>query len=195
MHPLILKTGQNLSHIQRSTQGREGPTCAKRALKSGEPPWAEKVVVNPLSASAGGELFWSTWRNCVLLDMQQKFSRRGFYTSPPSQKHLRSSKRLWKVKLKVQMKSLSCIFLCDSTDCRPPDFSVRGAFQARVLEWVAISFSRGSPHPGMEPRSPAVQADASPSEPPGRPLKRLDPECQHSEWEGEEPNPLIVWTT
>ena len=73
------------------------------------------------------------------------------------------------------------LILCDSTDCSPPDFSVRGAFQARVLEWVAISFSRGSPHPGMEPRSPAVQADASPSEPPGRPLKRLDPECQHSE--------------
>ena len=46
MHPLILKTGQNLFHIQRSTQGREGPICAKRALKSGEPPWAEKVVVN-----------------------------------------------------------------------------------------------------------------------------------------------------
>ena len=31
--------------------------------------------------------------------------------------------------------------LCDPLDCSPPGFSVRGIFQARVLEWVAISFS------------------------------------------------------
>ena len=34
--------------------------------------------------------------------------------------------------------------LCDPMDCSPPVFSVHGIFQARVLEWVAISFSRGS---------------------------------------------------
>ena len=38
----------------------------------------------------------------------------------------------------------SCPTLCDPTDCSPPGSSVRGIFQARVLEWVAISFSRGS---------------------------------------------------
>ena len=32
-------------------------------------------------------------------------------------------------------------------DCSPPDFSIHGIFQARVLEWVAISFSRGSSWP------------------------------------------------
>jgi len=32
-------------------------------------------------------------------------------------------------------------------DCSPPDSSVCGIFQARVLEWVAISFSRGSSQP------------------------------------------------
>ena len=55
-------------------------------------------------------------------------------------------------------------------DCSLPGFSVHGIFQARVLEWVAISFSRGSPNPGTEPRSPALQADTLPSEPSGKPL-------------------------
>ena len=34
--------------------------------------------------------------------------------------------------------------LCDPVDCSPPGFSVLGILQARILEWVAISFSRGS---------------------------------------------------
>ena len=37
--------------------------------------------------------------------------------------------------------------LCDSVDCSPPGFSVHGILQARILEWVAISFSRGSSRP------------------------------------------------
>ena len=37
----------------------------------------------------------------------------------------------------------SCPTLCDPMDCSLPGFSVHGIFQARVLEWVAISFSRG----------------------------------------------------
>ena len=37
-----------------------------------------------------------------------------------------------------------CLTLCDPMDCSPPSSSVHGIFQARTLEWVAISFSRGS---------------------------------------------------
>ena len=36
-------------------------------------------------------------------------------------------------------------------DGSPPDSPVPGILQARTLEWVAISFSRGSPNPGIEP--------------------------------------------
>ena len=36
----------------------------------------------------------------------------------------------------------SCLTLCDPMDCSPPGSSVPGILQARVLEWVAISFSR-----------------------------------------------------
>ena len=45
--------------------------------------------------------------------------------------------------------------LSDPMDCSLPGSS-HGIFQARVLQWVAISFSRGSSHPGIEPRSPSL---------------------------------------
>ena len=41
----------------------------------------------------------------------------------------------------------SCPTLCDPTDYSPLGSSIHGIFQARVLEWVAISFSRGSSQP------------------------------------------------
>ena len=41
----------------------------------------------------------------------------------------------------------SCLTLCDPKDCSWPDSSVHGIFQARILEWVAISYSRGSSKP------------------------------------------------
>ena len=41
----------------------------------------------------------------------------------------------------------SCPTLCDSTDCSLPGYSVPGVFQVRILEWVAISFARGSSRP------------------------------------------------
>ena len=40
-----------------------------------------------------------------------------------------------------------CPTLCDPMDCSLPGSSVHGIFQARILEWVAISFSRGSSQP------------------------------------------------
>ena len=41
----------------------------------------------------------------------------------------------------------SCLTLCDPMDCSIPGSSLPGILQARVLEWVAISFSRGSSWP------------------------------------------------
>ena len=40
-----------------------------------------------------------------------------------------------------------CPTLCDPTDCNPPGSSVHGILQARILEWVASPFSRGSSWP------------------------------------------------
>ena len=44
-----------------------------------------------------------------------------------------------------------------------------GILQARTLEWVAYPFSRELPNPGIEPGSPALQADSLPAELPGKP--------------------------
>ena len=50
--------------------------------------------------------------------------------------------------------------LCDPVDCSRPGSSVHGLLQARVLEWVAMLFSRGSSWPGIKPVAPALQADS-----------------------------------
>ena len=62
----------------------------------------------------------------------------------------------------------SCPTLCDPMDCGPPGSSVRGILQARILEWVAMLFSRGS----LQPKNLALlwQADSLPSELPGKPI-------------------------
>ena len=50
--------------------------------------------------------------------------------------------------LVVIVQGLSYIWLsCNPVDCSPPGFSILGISQARILEWVAISFSRGSSWP------------------------------------------------
>ena len=56
--------------------------------------------------------------------------------------------------------------ICDPIDCSSPDSFVSGRLQARILGWVAISFSRGSscPRDGacISCKSPALQAGSSP---------------------------------
>ena len=61
-----------------------------------------------------------------------------------------------------------CLTLCNPMNCSLPGFFVSGTFQARVLEGVVISFSRGSSQQRDQPGSPKFQADALPSEPPGK---------------------------
>ena len=64
--------------------------------------------------------------------------------------------KLWQCKQNIPKMNLtecdglvtkSCLTLFDPMDCSSPGFSVHGIFQARILEWVAISFSRGSSQP------------------------------------------------
>ena len=46
----------------------------------------------------------------------------------------------------------SCLTLCDPMDWNPPGSSIHGILQARILEWLAISFSRGSSQIRDRPR-------------------------------------------
>ena len=74
-------------------------------------------------------------------------------------------------------------------DCSPPGSSVHGISQARILEWVAISFSGDLYNPGIKPMtlaSSALQADFFffffflTSEPPGKPYLKRYPLLIHS---------------
>ena len=67
-----------------------------------------------------------------------------------------------------------CTTFYDPIDCSPPGSSVHGIFQARLLEWVAISFSREPSQPRDQtyvPASPALKGRFLTSEPPGKPQK------------------------
>ena len=60
---------------------------------------------------------------------------------------------------------------CKPLDCSLATFSVHGMAQARILEWVAISSPGDLPDPGIEPVSPAWQADSLPLSHQGSPFK------------------------
>ena len=61
----------------------------------------------------------------------------------------------------------SCLTLCNPTDYSLLGSSIPEILQVRMLEWAAILFSRDLPNPGIEPGSPALQADSSLFEPSG----------------------------
>ena len=61
-----------------------------------------------------------------------------------------------------------CPTLFDRMDCSLSGSSIHGIFQARVLEWITISFSRGSSRPRNRTWVSALQADALLSGPPGK---------------------------
>ena len=85
--------------------------------KPGRPP-ASHMTLSPSCAHLPSRSLFTSW-NC------------GTTKSHNSSKYS-------KVKVK------SCPTLYDPEDCSPPGSSVHGILQARILEWVAISFSRGS---------------------------------------------------
>ena len=65
-------------------------------------------------------------------------------------------------------------FFCHSMDCSPPGSSVRGIFQARILEWVAISSFRDLPDSGIEPASHSLTGRFFTTEPAGKPYSLPD---------------------
>ena len=64
--------------------------------------------------------------------------------SPLFKKYLNLKITSLEVKVLVAQLRLA---LCHPKDCSPPGFSVHGNLQARILEWAAIPFSRGSSRP------------------------------------------------
>ena len=70
----------------------------------------------------------------------------------------------------------SCLNLCNPINCSPPDSSVRGILQARILEyWSGLPFLPPGdlPNPGITPKSPALAGRFFTTEPPGKPVAHI----------------------
>ena len=76
----------------------------------------------------------------------------------------------------------SCLTLCNPTDCSPPGSSAHRFLQARILELVAIPFSRASSQPKDQTWVFSLQADSLPFETPGVHVQIifLCPTCVHA---------------
>ena len=66
-----------------------------------------------------------------------------------------------------------CLTLCDPIDYSPPDSSVHGISQTRILEWDAISFSRRSSRPRDRTCISCLAGGPFPTEPPRKPQMLL----------------------
>ena len=69
--------------------------------------------------------------------------------------------------------SKPCPTLCYPMDCSLPGFSVHGILQTRILEWVAISFPRGSSQPRDQTYISYTAGKFFTTEPPGKPTQRI----------------------
>ena len=84
----------------------------------------------------------------------------------------------------------SCLTLSSPKDDSPPISSVHGILQARILEWVATSFSRGSSWPRDQTRSPALPADSLPLSHQGSSSRK-----EYSSWKSYVKHPVLLLQT
>ena len=75
---------------------------------------------------------------------------------------------IFKACMRAYLVTQLCPILYNSVGYNPPDFSVHGISQVRILKWVAVCFSRGGdlPNPGIKPASPALAGGFFTTEPP-----------------------------
>ena len=129
--------------------------------------------------SSFNPLIW--WWSPAVSPVCEWQSERGVGPGKPNQVHLcvlcpRAPVTLGP--LPALAKSRSCLLLYDPVDCSPPGCSVHGTLQARILEWVAVPFSRGSSRPRDRTLISYISCLAGgllPLGPPGKPLPAQAP--------------------
>ena len=104
------------------------------------------------------------WDGTLTPELGRISMRRSWGASRRPGKHTPTHYSTGKVKVKVAQ---LCLTLYDPIDCSLPGTSVHGILQVRILEWLLCPWG-DLPNPGIEPRSPALQADSLPAEPPGK---------------------------
>ena len=150
-----------MERVRRERWGCRGPEQEASFCRACSVPWAKLVS---FGFGEGGKL--------IMFSVPQSYIFHIFYQVQLALLQA-TNKCIIKSSIYDTLKSESEVAqssptLCDPMDCSLPGSSVHGIFQARVLKWVAISFSRGSSQRGIKPWSPALQADTLLSEPPGK---------------------------
>ena len=92
-----------------------------------------RLVINFLPRSKPLLISWLQSPSAVILAILQDKKKKSLWLSSITQEKVKFAQ--------------SCPTLCDPMDCSPPGSSVHGILQARILEWVAFPFSRGSSWP------------------------------------------------
>ena len=146
--------GQSRNAGSQSWRGGGGgrPSCTFLSLTA-----SRRAKVSPSARQAGAGLTWG--RNQI---------RRSSVLShwaplPPgfwNKIHVPWSEMGWQQGIHAELLQ-SCPTLCDPMDCSPPGSSVHGILQARILEWVAMPFSRRSSRPRDQTRVSCVSCTAS----------------------------------
>ena len=93
----------------------------------------------------------SSWKRSLLISLNREKEKK--MSLPKKKPNLRGKCKFQNIFSNIW---LSWLFLniCKSAYYSPPGSFVHGIFQARILEWVAIPFSRDLPNPGIKPKSP-----------------------------------------
>ena len=116
----------------------------------------------PLSMGFSRQEFWSGFPFPSPGDLPDP----GIKSVSPALQAVSLSLSHQEVKVKVTQ---FCPTLCDPMECSSPGYSVHRISQAKILEWVAISFSRGSSHREIKLMSPALAGGFFTAKPPGKP--------------------------
>ena len=126
--------------------------------------WENLFPLKPLSMKSNSTL------NCLkhTSSLLSRYFSPNLHISLPSLR-TDSSSQLYSVYVQACSVAQSCLTLW-SHDCSPPGCSVHGIFQAKILEWVVISFSRGSSWPRDQTRISCITGRFFTTEPPEKPL-------------------------
>ena len=102
--------------------------------------WKWKVKMKSLSRP---RLLATPWTTAYQAPPSMGFSRQEYWSGVP----LPSPSGGASGNLNEMLVAQSCPTLCDPTNCSPSGSSIHGVLQARIVEWIAISFFRGSSQP------------------------------------------------
>ena len=124
------------------------PTGSKTSESENEVAQSCPTLCNPMDCSPPGSSAHGILQARILEWLAISFSRGSSLPRDRTQVSCGRHFNLWATREAQESKvAQSCPTLCDRMDCSLPGFSVHGIFQTKVLEWVAISFSRGSSRP------------------------------------------------